>query len=213
MVDEEDPITDENADDSESSAGKPKPSKKEIEQIKKDILEFQSIKLATGQLTQDHIHNLSKEEKEKLMEEFDAWRKAGKPKPEFPKSAKANLTVIEKVYRARDRGKEFLYYIKQGAPDPVGIEKIPIYRKVEQDGKMVDDTSLQIGIEQRYTELYSETAAKKLVTKALRDTSNPKFYLVEGISDSKVKVRVRNPENFYKDFDELMTLIRSGKPI
>jgi len=211
---EENPETDENTADAESSsAPERKLSKKELKQFQQDVLEFQNILVTTGQLRSDQIETLSQEDKEKMMEGFAAWIKAGKPKPEFPKAAKKTLTVIEKVYRARDKGEEFLYFIKQGSSEPVGIEKIPIYRKVERDGQMVDDKSLQTGIIQRYTHRYSEADAEKLVRKALRDTSNPKLYLVEGIADSKVKIRIREPDNFYRDFDELMTLVRSGKPI
>lgn len=180
----------------------------------KEFEEFVQISKLTGILSVEPYH-LQKDDQERFVEAFQSWLKAGKPKPQMPQEATKHIEIIEKLYRARDKGREYLYYIAKGKPLPVGIIRTPIYNKVTVDGKEIEDRSLQIGYRDEYDPefAYTKELAEKLLAKIQRDTSDVKLFLVEGIGDSRSKVRIRNPKNFTRNIDDLLEDIRKGKAL
>lgn len=182
----------------------------EIISEEKDFKRYVQICLMTGEIPENYKETFSEADKEKFAEKYMSWKKDGMKSPVLPSSSKKHVEAIQKLYRARDRGGEYVYYVIKGNINPVGIKKTPIYA-FDNDGNV--DKSNQIGTEESYIIKYDKTEFEKLIKKAQRDTSRPGFHIVDGIGPTKIKIAVRNPANFTKPFDELLEMVQNHKAL
>lgn len=165
-----------------------------------DFKEFVRIAVATGTISQDELDSLDEIGKARLLDKLDAWLKAGKPRPQMPKAVAAEEEIIQKIYRTKSQGDQYLYYVKQGSDAKVGIDLIPVYAKIDgPDGKPHDDTSRVIERKRKYTTPYTKNLAEELIAKAKRHSDDVKLFFVQ----NNVSIAVRTESNFTGDFDEL----------
>lgn len=165
-----------------------------------DFKDFLRIVVATGNISEDDISSLTEITKARLVDKFQAWLAQGKPRPNMPATVEKAVEKIEKIYRIKSKGTQYMYYVIEGSPRAVGIDYKPVYAQITQaDGTKLDDETRKIGEEKIPTIPYTEKEARALLDKAHRYTDNVGLYFVFG----NVKIKVFNPENFFGDYDEM----------
>lgn len=177
----------------------------------KDFKRFLSIKQATNQVPADiDLKQISDEEQKELILQFEAWIEAGKPSAQAPK-VKTNVEKVLRVYRRKIFGEQKLSYVVSGKAVQEGIEFVPTYRTYKDDttGELVEDKSMILKQDRRYTIDYTEKTARDLVARCKKDAVEPKLYLVQGRS----VITIRNEANFYADFDEVISKVNNKKEV
>lgn len=155
--------------------------------------EFLRILTVTGQIGDEKLSEL---EKGKVVDQYLVWKEQGMQKPKLPASVERGVEVILRIYRRKELGKQWLSYVVKGQHEQVGIKSTPIYGS----NNGVEDRSIIIGYDKKPTIEYTEKKARELLAKAKRYTDNVQLRLVY----QTVNIAVKNEENFFADFDEMV---------
>lgn len=158
---------------------------------KNDVKKFEELCKLTGQL-QGNLEDLDLRAQKEFQSAFYQWIKAGKPKPEMPKIAKAVVAAPVLLGRIISRGKEMMYWNTS--------DSIKHGRKFKEGTNEVYE----------YTEVYDRNKAAKLVSEAEKLNGpeiNVGYYIHVGV----LKYTLNNGQDFLRSFDEVAQEIRDGK--
>ena len=175
----------------------------------KDFEEFLIFAKATATIPADiNLDEISEDEQKVITTAFKQWKKAGKPSAVNPLEDVEPERLL-RVSRVKVFGKQFLVCVISGQAIPEGIEKIPTYRKYKHNGKTVEDRTMVVSTKDRYTILFTKEKAKELITRCIEDSEEPQFTFKQGGH----KITIRNPDNFIRDFDQVIKDARAGIPV
>lgn len=194
---------DESMDESPISADADSPNERKFEALKntEDFADFITVQIATGQIARSDLASLSERDQDKLADSYELWVSKGRPRPKLAAEDKVEVPKIQKIYRIKHNGNQFLAAVVEGRKGKLGVEMDPIYGKIDNEkGEKVDDTSIIIGYKPRYTEPYTDAKARELLAKAKRYSDQVSLYF----KMNTISIVVNHEENFTGDFDALM---------
>ncbi len=171
---------------------------------KTDFMQFLAIARATGEILDETLDDPTESTRQEIIGRFHAWVQAGKPKPQLNIKAGAPEQILA-VYRLKWYGKQKLAWKINGKEVLGGMRSEPQYRKMtDQHGNQIDDKNTVIGHKVDYIQDYNKEIATKIVERCMREAPEPKLYFKLG----SYTVSVKDPANFFGDFDALMMKAR-----
>jgi hypothetical protein len=178
-------------------------TKSRFDEIKStdDFADFITVQIATGRIQRSDLADLSIPEQDKLADAYEIWVSKGRPRPIMAKEDSVEVPKIQKIYRIKDKGRQFLACVIEGQSGKLGVELDPIYGKTDgKNGEKVDDTSIITGHTKRHTIPYTDALAREMLAKAKRYNDQVQLYF----KMNTINILVNHEENFTGDFDVLM---------
>lgn len=201
---------------SSDAKASPKTKSSRFEELQKHerFPEFlQMLKLTDRNFTGD-FDDLSLKQQREVINKFWAWLESNAPGLQMPE-LKAKKVRIDKIYRVKEYGKQFLFYVDENG-QKVGLELKKIFGTKEvmdaedpKKKKTVEDLDNLVRTDKKYTIPYTEAKSKELMQIAEQTSVQPTLYFLRG----NRKIQVTEPENFTGDFDELMKKSNKGEVI
>lgn len=207
----------ESKNDSEPQSAKveeePLATKKGFDELREspDFEKFLTMKSLAGEYSASD--QLSEDEKEKIVSEFQRWIQAGKPNPTMPKLSEISVPVITSLYRIKVGGKQKIYAYKSGGAPTLGIKETVMYSKrIDQNTGQEITTNEPTGeVRKEYTLDYTKKLGEELVDEAIRTNENIDkigFYVLDG----KQKFYVDSAD-FNMDYDSLVRKYRQMQQV
>lgn len=147
-------------------------------------------------------------QKHEFTKEYNAWVKAGRPKPQLPHLMIEEDPIPLKLYRKKHLGIQKLFWRDtKGKLHGKEVIVTPITRK-GKDAFTGEETTIVEGERKQtnYTLNYTKEIGEKLVEDAEARCIHPTYYILDG--DTKFSIKARD---FNRDLDELIMLCREHK--
>lgn len=174
-----------------------------------DFDEFVVFAQAVGMLRSDtKINKLTEDEIKELQPRFKQWISKGKPEAVNPLEDEEPEKLL-RLSRIKEFGKQWITCIISGHDTPVGIKKIPTYRKYKMNGRLLEDKTMVISTKDEYTIPFTKTKAEELVKRCQEESEKPGYTFKQGGKT----ITIRNPENFVGDFDDVIRKSSKGEPV
>jgi hypothetical protein len=174
-----------------------------------DWNEFVVFAKATQMIPSDaDTESFSESEQSDLVARFKQWIQKGKPAAINPLADEEPEKIL-RVTRLRIFGRQKLTAIVKGKDLPMGIELVPQYRKYTDNGKENTDTTKVIANTRKYNIDYTEKFARELVTRCEKEAE----HLQLTFKDGGRTIYIRNKENFFKDFDQVLNDVKHNIPV
>lgn len=163
-----------------------------------DFRTYLRIAVATGEIKEEDLETMDSNDKDLVIEGFEAWVKSGKPSPKMPEVVSKQIEIIHGIYKEKSGNKEYLTYKVQGEDRKRGITYTPVYGE-RKDGSGPDETLL-LRTEESYETPFTEKDAKALIKKARLRNPDVKLTIKR---KGQLAFAVHDEENFFKPFDEI----------
>jgi len=207
--------------DKEAKAEKEAAGDKEIDPLKdfasflqsnKDAAEYYTIAVLTGDLSS--TGEPSELEKRQFLADFEAWLKAGKPRPTMPKLPKGKVKIPTAAYRIRDRESDMIYvYYNDGS---VLGKKNEYFKKKIKDANTgetietdeIDDTRKPVLV---FDLKFSKTKAKEILDEAHKLVPPGKTFAL--CFFHKGTKHTISENNFVKSYEDVAEMIERKQTI
>lgn len=164
-----------------------------------DFRTYLRIAVATGKMKEEDFAKMDEHDKDIMIEDFEAWVKAGKPTPKMPEQVQKEIDVIHSMCKIKKGRDVFITYNVKGEDRTRNIEYKKLFGK--RTGSDEIDETLITGEELIYEKPFEEKYAKELLKKA--KLRNPDVKLSIKREGQAFSYAIHNEENFFKDFDSV----------
>ena len=178
----------------------------------KDAQEYCSIALLTGDISTEK--EPSELEKRQFLANFEAWLKAGKPRPTMPKIPKGKVKIPTAAYRIRDRKSDKMYvYSDDGSVDGKSEQ---FFKKKSVDPETnetietdeIDDTKKPVTV---FDMEFTPKKAKAIIDEADKLVPPGKTFALYFFH--KGAKQTISEKNFIKPYDEVAEMLERKQPI
>lgn len=150
----------------------------ELFELNEEMKRFLAIEEITGGVYKLEIES----EQRRFVRNFNAWIKAGRPRPGQVKLIVEEDPIVHAIYRIKVRGIQKIYWV-----DERGKVHGKVLNKVAKQVRKTDprtgaETIVDLGYRDdiEYTQLYTKELAQKLIDDAMQRGQNPQFYYHDG---------------------------------
>lgn len=184
----------------------------------KEFKRFLQMKILSDSLKADSPDDLTLKQKRELVNEFNSWKKSGMPSVSMPETKQLKTHVINKIYRIKQLGEQFMFYV-DGEGNHIGREERTEYALIDEispegkkTGKKIEDKGQILDRQWVFKMPYKKEKAEELVKQALETSLNPTFYFGKVVKNKfSEKISIEEPENFTGNFDEILKRSRKGE--
>ena len=178
----------------------------------KDAQEYFSIALLTGDISTEK--EPSELEKRQFLANFEAWLKAGKPRPTMPKIPKGKVKIPTAAYRIRDRKSDKMYvYFDDGSVDGKSEQ---FFKKKSLDPETnetietdeIDDTKKPVTV---FDMKFTPKKAKAIIDEANKLVPPGKTFALYFFH--KGAKNTISEKNFIKSYSEVAEMLERKQPI
>jgi hypothetical protein len=182
---------------------KEKPQTEEVDQLQalsetEDFRTYLRIAVATGELKEADFATMDENEKDLMVEGFEAWVKSGKPTPKMPEVVSKQIEVIHSIAKVKKGRDVFVTYNVKGEDRKRNVNYVTLYGK-RNDGS--EDQTLVTGERLEYEVKFDNKEVEALLKKA--KLRNPDVKLSIERDGQAYSYSIHNEANFFKPFDEI----------